>query len=303
MIVDPMPVLIASESRVETLTSLRYNDCYPSSSILLASPHHRQIIIPIFSFASFPPSLFDKNMRFNIVLGGLAALTAAAGVSARFLHDSPTATKVNHVLAERQATTTTVRQPSYTPDPWQCITENITQYFDVPMPTGALLKAHDSYAEVLVAPCMATATSGPDMVLCLDSDPKSWCGFTTAAPASILSDFSTYLSQAVSFWTANSKTVAILSTSCPVAWTSRIPMIEHEWFKRVAAHASCYLEAHGAHSQTQTDATAPTPTANGATTTTTTTATTSEASVSRRGQALEAFALVSTGLAVLVNAA
>jgi hypothetical protein len=142
------------------------------------------------------------------------------------------------------------------------------------------------------------------MVKCLDSNPKSWCGFTTAAPPSILSDFSTYLSQVVSFWTANSDTVAILSTSCPVAWTSRIAMIEHEWFKRVSAHASCYLEAQGAHPQTQIDATAPTPTANGATTTTTAAiTTTSEANVFRRGQALEALAWVGTGFAVLLNAA
>ncbi|KAH6851103.1 hypothetical protein B0I37DRAFT_373203 [Chaetomium sp. MPI-CAGE-AT-0009] len=244
-------------------------------------------------------------MRFNTVLGGLAAaLGAAAGVSARFLHDSPPATKLDHLLVERQATTTTIVRPSLTPDPWQCITENITQYFDVPMPTGVLSEAHDSYAEDLAAPCLATAKGGRDMVACLDSDPKSWCGFTTAAPPNVLSDFSTYLSQAVSFWTANSETISILSTSCSVAWESQFPMIQHEWLKRVAAHASCYLEAHGAHSQTQTDGTAPTPTASGATTTTATTATTtSEAGVSRRGQALEALALVSTGLAVLANAA
>ncbi|KAH6613491.1 hypothetical protein F5144DRAFT_616417 [Chaetomium tenue] len=198
-------------------------------------------------------------MRISIVLGGLVALATATGVSAKFLHDSPPATRADHLLVERQEATTTVRRPSYTPDPWQCITESITQ------------------------------------VACLDSNPNSWCGFTTAAPASILSDFSTYLSSVVSFWTANSETVAILSTSCPVAWSSRIPMIEHEWFKRISAHASCYLEAQGAHAQTQTDAVAPTPTASGAmtaTTTTETTATTSEAGVSRRGQALEAFALI-----------
>ncbi|KAK3297831.1 uncharacterized protein B0H64DRAFT_393181 [Chaetomium fimeti] len=246
-------------------------------------------------------------MRSNIVVGGLAALVAtAAGVSARFLHDSPSATALNPLLVERQATTTAAVRPSLTPDPWQCITENITQYFDVPMPTGALSKAHESYAEELAAPCLATATRGRDMVSCLDSDPKSWCGLTTAAPASVLPDLSTYLSQVVSFWTANSETISILSTSCPVAWERQIPMIEHEWLKRVSAHASCYLEAHGAHPQTQTDATAPTPTAaSGATTTTTptTTTTTREGDASRRVQALEAFSLVSIGLAILVNTA
>jgi hypothetical protein len=99
------------------------------------------------------------------------------------------------LLAERQAISTAPRPAStLTPDPWQCITENITQYFDVPKPTGTLFDAIDSYGFDVAAPCRPTAT-GRDMLSCTVSDPKSWCSFTTAAPADVLSGYSaTYLS-------------------------------------------------------------------------------------------------------------
>lgn len=204
------------------------------------------------------------------------------------------------------APTTTLQQSTtrstLSPDPWQCVTENITRYLvNVPTPTGNVLSAIGSYGDEVVKECRATAT-GRAYVSCTVSDPKSWCGFTTAAPADILSSYSTYVSEVVSFWTSKSSTISILSTSCPVAWRRAAPN-EREWLKIAAAHADCYLEAHP---QTQSDTTAPTATtsdANASTTATarTTTTTTSEASVSRRGHALEALALMSTGLVALAN--
>jgi hypothetical protein len=114
-----------------------------------------------------------------------------------FLHDSDShqATQPSPLLAGRQATSTAPRPAStLTPDPWQCITENITQYFDVPKPTGTPFDAIDSYDFDVAARCRATAT-GRDMLSCTVSDPKSWCSFTTAAPADVLSGYSaTYLS-------------------------------------------------------------------------------------------------------------
>ncbi|KAK4040101.1 hypothetical protein C8A01DRAFT_35882 [Parachaetomium inaequale] len=234
-------------------------------------------------------------MRFNVFLGGLAALTAAAGVSARYLADSPAATITpDPLLAARQATPTTtmsVSRSTLTPDPWQCITENITQYFDVPKPTGNVFDAIASYNNEVNKECLATAV-GYEKRSCTMSSPTSWCGFTTAAPADVLSSYSTYVSGVVSFWTAKSATMSILSTSCAVAW-GRFHEADHEWVRIATAHADCYLAAHP---QTRTGTEGPTATASATTTT-------SQANVVRRGPAAEAIALVSAGLAALANAA
>jgi len=198
-------------------------------------------------------------MRFNVFLGGLAALTAATGVSARFLADSPATITLDPLLAARQATPTTTMSRSRStlpPDPWQCITENITQYFDVPQPTGNVLDAIASYNEEVNKECLATAV-GYEKRACTMSNPTSWCGFTTAAPADVLSSYSTYVSAVVSFWTAKSETMSILSTSCAVAWR-RFHDADREWVRIATAHADCYLAAHA---QTRTGTGAPTATA------------------------------------------
>ncbi|KAL2132065.1 hypothetical protein VTI74DRAFT_4267 [Chaetomium olivicolor] len=252
-------------------------------------------------------------MHLSITLRGFAALTAAGGVSARFLPDSPPATRLHPLLAARQETKTASRPRStLSPDPWQCVTENITQCFDVPMPTGTLFDAINSYASEQVAPCHATA-SGPGMVSCIESYPVSWCGFTTAVPSEVLSDYLTYASEAVSFRAAKSDSISVLSTSCPVAWKRYSPA-DHYWLRFVSGHANCYLEAH--HLATGTSTAAPTPMAgdvNPSTTGTASTATSlaatttrtsmSGASILRCGQAVAASALMIFGLTVLANAA
>ena len=240
-------------------------------------------------------------MRFNVFLGGLAALTAAAGVSARFLADLPATITPDPLLAARQATPTTtmsVSRSTLMPDPWQCVTENITQYFDVPRPTGNVLDAIASYNSEVNKECLATAV-GYEKRACTMSSPTSWCGFTTAAPVDVLSSYSTYISDVVSFWTAKSETMSILSTSCAVAW-GKFHQGDHEWVRIATAHADCYLAAHP---QTQTETEAPTATTLDAAASTTATTTTSQANVVRRRPAAEVIALVSAGLVVLANVA
>ena len=244
-------------------------------------------------------------MRFNIFLGGLIALTSAEGVFARFLADSAPVTTLNRLHAERQATPTPTAssrtRTTLTPDPWECITENITQYFDVPQPTGNVIDAIGSYAGEVNKECLATA-EGYERLSCVITDPKLWCGFTTAAPADILSSYSTYVSEVVSFWTAKSSTMSILATSCPVAW-GRPNMADQEWLRIATAHAECYLTAH-LQTQSQTVTTAPTATAVDASTSSITTTTTkSEAGILCHRQGLDIITLISVGLAVLANAA
>lgn len=241
-------------------------------------------------------------MHFNLFLHGLAALAAVPGTSARFPPGIPSATR--QPLEQRQPSPTLVHAQAarISADPWQCITENITQYFvNVPTPTGNVEEALGSFGAEVNDPCIATAT-GLDAFYSCNVPARSWCGFTTAAPPDILSSYSTYLSDAVSFWEANRETIAILSTSCASAW-ARPHMGQREWLNIASAHADCYL---GKHTQTGTDVDEPTNTdVNGPSTTSTALSTESSPSdgmaISGRGMALGSFALTSAGLAVLAN--
>ncbi|OBT51226.1 hypothetical protein VE04_08652 [Pseudogymnoascus sp. 24MN13] len=122
-------------------------------------------------------------------------------------------------------------QPTISQDPWQCITENLTQYLDVPKPTGLLFSALRSYASDLFEPGLAA-----------DSE---WCAFTTAAPKDVLPAYSSYASQAYSWWSARSSTTAFLKEDCPNNWDLslwRVPGGE-EWLNDTIAFAGCYAEA------------------------------------------------------------
>ena len=86
-------------------------------------------------------------------------------------------------------------------------------------------------------------TEGYERLSYVITDPKLWCGFTTAAPADVLSSYLAYVSEVVSFWTAKSSTMSILATSCPVVW-GRTNMADQAWLRFVTAYADCYLAAH-----------------------------------------------------------
>lgn len=183
------------------------------------------------------------------------------------------------------------------------MTENITQYFvDVPTPTGDVLEELESFGYEVAAPCRTTAT-GLDGLSCTVSDPKSWCGFTTAAPPDVLSSYSTYLSAVVSFWTEKSDTIDILSTNCPVAW-ARPHMGQREWLKIARAHADCYLNEHPQTGTNEDESTGTDEDEPSATATDTIEPTPTDGmAISGRDMALGSFALMSTVLAVLANVA
>ena len=234
-------------------------------------------------------------MQFTLFLSGLATLAAVPGISARFVPEFPPATRVPLEQRKASATTAEALAATISEDPWQCVTENITQYFvDVPTPTGNVLEELGSYGDEVAAPCRATAT-GLDGLSCTVSDPKSWCGFTTAAPPDVLSSYSTYLSAVVSFWTEKSETIGILSTSCPVAW-ARPHMGQREWLKIARAHAECYLDGHP---QTSTNGDEPT----GTTSNPIEPTPSEDMAVSGHEMALGLFALMNTGFAILANVA
>ena len=102
--------------------------------------------------------------------------------------------------------------PTTSDDSWECLMENITQYFDVPTPTGALLTAYQSFGRDLYKPCL-TQSDG-----CHFPDRTSWCGFSTAAPSSILSDYWSFASVASSWWSAHSIKAVSVAQECPYGW-------------------------------------------------------------------------------------
>ncbi|CAI4214163.1 unnamed protein product [Parascedosporium putredinis] len=235
-------------------------------------------------------------MQFKTILGGAAMLSLSTSAAAKFGPGLPAATNALH---ERQAPTTVQKAAKTGEDPWQCATEDISQYLDnVPTPTGNVEEAINNYGQsVGVEPCMATA-KGEDILRCSISDPARWCGFTTAASPDVLSSYSTYLSEAVSYWTANSESISAVATDCPVAWGSA-DLAAQEWIKIAKAHAECYLSGD---SVTKTGS-GTGPTGTGQTTDSAPTSTSTDSgAISPRHQTLGALALMGAGLALLANA-
>ncbi|KAF2729336.1 hypothetical protein EJ04DRAFT_392300, partial [Polyplosphaeria fusca] len=116
------------------------------------------------------------------------------------------------------------------PDPWQCATKNLTQYLDVPKPTGTLLSAIESFGDVLLQPCLSTAT-GLDILSCSVSQTTQWCSFATAAPSSVKPAYSAYGSSASSWWFAKSSAITSLEVECARTW-EKFPPIQVAWLNQ-----------------------------------------------------------------------
>ncbi|OBT63318.1 hypothetical protein VE03_07229 [Pseudogymnoascus sp. 23342-1-I1] len=131
-------------------------------------------------------------------------------------------------------------QRTGTPDPWQCISENVTQYLDVPKPTGSLFDEIKSYAVSLYEPCLASLTA-----TCPFPAQSDWCAFTTAAPKDVLPAYSSYASQAHSWWEAHSSVIASAKEMCPNNWANGLwrNAGSEEWLNDTIAFAGCYAEA------------------------------------------------------------
>ncbi|KAM7202943.1 hypothetical protein V8F20_004190 [Naviculisporaceae sp. PSN 640] len=230
---------------------------------------------------------------------GLLTFFFPGNVSARLTAGFPPITSLQpEILGERAASTSSIPSPpQVSEDPWLCVKENITSYFlHVPRPTGNVQSGINSYNDKLNERCFATAT-GTDILGCTIKDPKQWCGFTTAAPPSIIESYSTYASEVTSFWKENSESISKLSTSCPASWAKPGP-IKRAYLDLAIAHAECFLKGNPTASQT----TPPTGAVTNPTTVTTIKATTTT-SKGVNLRALEAIGLVVMGIAVIAGAA
>jgi hypothetical protein len=101
------------------------------------------------------------------------------------------------------------------PDGWRCAIANISQYFDLPTPAGDLNTVLISYGSVLQQTCTST---GKDRRSCPFPDSSLWCGFSTAAPSTILDAYSSYGSTCSSWWSNHSSAAFSLAQNCPVGW-------------------------------------------------------------------------------------
>jgi len=119
---------------------------------------------------------------------------------------------------------------------------NLTQYFDVPKPTGSLLSAIELYADKLVDAC--TITDVVDRLLGCYPSHDDWCKFTTAAPASIMPDYKLYGSAASVWWAAHSSNAVFLATDCPEKWFDAMYEFPNgrTWLNDTINFAACYAD-------------------------------------------------------------
>jgi hypothetical protein len=159
-------------------------------------------------------------------------------------------------------------EPTITKDPWQCATENLTQYFDVPKPTGSMLTALLSFADKLYDSCTITELpTGTVLPQCPFPEQSSWCAFSTVAPKTVLSDYSSYGSAANLWWSAHSSKAVSVAQRCPNSWykVMRETPNGEIWLNDTIAFAGCYAEAHPITSSLHTTTTSPTTGAGGVT--------------------------------------
>lgn len=232
-------------------------------------------------------------MRTEAFFGWLIALATISNAAAMHTTHMP---RMTHMPRAEPTSTSTISA-----DPWQCVTENVTQYFNVPTPTGDLRTALVSYGEKLLGPCLATATE-IDKLLCSITDTTAWCGFATAAPSAVLADYSSYISLAASFWRAKSETISIVSSRCPL-WWARPSEGEHIWLNQIITHGKCYIAEHQVEIATTTASTGMTSTSIIDSASTVSGAKPTTNGVLNRHLGVEALVLASTGLIAAMHVA
>ncbi|GAB1317776.1 hypothetical protein MFIFM68171_07986 [Madurella fahalii] len=124
-------------------------------------------------------------------------------------------------------------------------TESVVErYFDVPKPSGSLDRAMISYGSKLIETCM---TSGTYSYPCAFPDKTRWCGVTTELPASLLPEYSSYASNASSWWSVHSSRAVAVAQECPILWyeASNSGVLGGAvWLNHTLINAECYAEAN-----------------------------------------------------------
>jgi hypothetical protein len=135
-----------------------------------------------------------------------------------------------------------------TRDPWDCIPANLSQYIDVPKPTGALFSAFVEYGSRLQSACTHT---GLETSLCARGK-SDWCGLSTAAPPEVMGDLSSYGSAASSWWSAHSSAMTRDAERCPYTWKRTGTEGSKNWLNITNFLGECYVEAQATGSPAST---------------------------------------------------
>jgi hypothetical protein len=183
-------------------------------------------------------------------------------------------------------------------DPWTCVTESVKEiYFNPPKPSGALDSAMISYGDQLIETCL---TSGTYRYPCDFPDKTRWCGVTTALPASLLPAYSTYASNASSWWSVHSSAAVRVAQECPILWWEIANMVVLGGavnMNHTLINAECYAEAHASGTPASTT-TGPTATpGQGATGSSSVPTRTAQNRVAGRADSGQMWAVAASGLA------
>ncbi|KAF3899867.1 hypothetical protein GTR04_0530 [Trichophyton interdigitale] len=133
--------------------------------------------------------------------------------------------------------------PTATFDPPQCQTHNLTEYFDYPKPSCALVSTIWSHATKLLKPCSSTAISG--IRGCPFPESSDWCNLRTSIPASVLPAYSSYGSSASVWWKSRSSAAFSLAEQCPIGWFKAMCSFSGgaTWLNETIIYGGCYAEA------------------------------------------------------------
>ena len=136
--------------------------------------------------------------------------------------------------------------PSETTDPWECTTKTIEAFFDVPMPTGKLFDAVLSFGDDLQKGCKSTLSDYLGMPVCEYPPHTKWCSFEQAAPATLISEYSSYAKTASSWWARHSSAAVDEAELCPNRWFEAMMYFPGgpSWLNGTIAFAGCYAAAH-----------------------------------------------------------
>lgn len=134
---------------------------------------------------------------------------------------------------------------SHHQDSWQCATETMQQYFEVPMASGELSSSLISWRRRQTSKYCDRPVQ--DWYLCDDIPTSAWCEYTTAAPSNVRSAYATHISEAYSWSSERSASLAVLPTNCPDTWDrASYDVIDGPaWLNETIAQAACYAQAHG----------------------------------------------------------
>lgn len=141
-------------------------------------------------------------------------------------------------------------------DPYECYTGNLSTFFDVPRQPATLQTAVLQYASnSLYKSC---TDAGTKIELCPFPPNAGWCGFTNAAPATLLPAWSTYASQASSWWSDHWQDAVTTAAMCPLQWY-RASIPGKLWvLNETIAFAGCFDE-NQAQAQDSSSSTAAAP--------------------------------------------